>query len=83
MSKQQESSGESEKLLFKVISDGKEYRIYTDGRVEGFGACTMIFNYFLAQVHRRTCGCESLLNHVNDAALQVLEDEVTATSPRR
>jgi hypothetical protein len=34
-------------LLFKVRADGKEYRIFANGRVEGFGENVQIFNYFL------------------------------------
>ena len=33
-------------LLFGVFSEGKEYRIYTDGRVEGFGDRPLISNYY-------------------------------------
>jgi hypothetical protein len=34
-------------LLFSVLTDGKEYRIYTNGRVDGFGTDVKIVNYFL------------------------------------
>jgi len=33
-------------LLFKVRAEGKEYRIYTNGKVEGFGNDVQIVNYF-------------------------------------
>ena len=34
-------------LLFKVIKENKkEYKIYTDGRTEGFGKGIIINNYF-------------------------------------
>jgi hypothetical protein len=35
------------KLLFKVIASGHEYRIYTNGRVEGFGDDVKVFNNYL------------------------------------
>jgi hypothetical protein len=35
-------------LLFEVFAGGKEYRMFTDGRVEGFGASDVkIVNHFL------------------------------------
>lgn len=32
------------KLAFKIISDGKQYEIFTDGTVIGFGANPVVFN---------------------------------------
>jgi hypothetical protein len=39
-------------LLFKVISDGHKYEIYTDGRIVGFGNKAAVFNYFPQLVSR-------------------------------
>lgn len=33
-------------LLFLVVSDGREFRIYANGRVEGFGEPVKVVNYF-------------------------------------
>ena len=33
-------------LLFRVHSDGREYLIYSNGQVEGFGENPEIVNYF-------------------------------------
>lgn len=32
--------------LFRVEADGRTYRIFTDGRIEGFGPGAIIFNYY-------------------------------------
>ena len=43
-------------ILFKVISEGREYVIYDDGRVEGFGEHPKIINYhhlLAAEFHLR------------------------------
>jgi hypothetical protein len=34
------------KILFRVIDQGHEYTIYTNGQVEGFGENPIVFNYF-------------------------------------
>jgi len=46
-------------LLFKVIADGHEYEIYTNGSIKGFGEDARVFNYFprLVRMH---------LNALND-----------------
>jgi len=33
-------------LAFRIIEGKKEYRIYSDGRIEGFGEGVIIVNYF-------------------------------------
>lgn len=33
-------------LLFRVIANHHEYKIYTDGRISGFGEDAQVFNYF-------------------------------------
>jgi len=33
-------------LLFKIRAEGREYRIYANGKVEGFGNDVQICNYF-------------------------------------
>jgi hypothetical protein len=33
-------------ILFRVISDGREYVVYTDGTIEGFGEGAIVFNYY-------------------------------------
>ncbi len=33
-------------LLFEVLAEGREYRIYTNGRVEGFGEGASVVNHF-------------------------------------
>lgn len=33
-------------LLFRVIEGEKEYRIYSNGQVEGFGDGAIVVNYF-------------------------------------
>jgi len=33
-------------LLFTVIANGHEYRIYTNGKVEGFGTDVKVINNF-------------------------------------
>ncbi len=35
-----------ERLLFRVIANGREFSIFTNGRTEGFGDQAMVFNYF-------------------------------------
>lgn len=35
-------------LLFKVLAKGREYKIYTDGHVEGFGDSPFVVNYWPA-----------------------------------
>ena len=43
------------KLLFKVIANGHEYEIYTDGAVKGFGENAIVFNNYptLTRVFRK------------------------------
>jgi hypothetical protein len=36
----------STELLFYVLADGKEYRIYANGKTEGFGNDVRVFNRF-------------------------------------
>jgi len=36
----------STELLFYVLADGKEYRIYANGKTEGFGESVKIVNHF-------------------------------------
>lgn len=36
-----------EDFLFKVISEGREYKIFTDGTIEGFGEDAIVFNHFI------------------------------------
>jgi len=36
----------TEGLLFKVIANGHEYEIYTDGTVKGFGENAIVFNNY-------------------------------------
>ena len=33
-------------LLFQIFSEGREYRIYTNGRVDGFGERPLVSNYY-------------------------------------
>jgi len=33
-------------LLFRVIDKGHEYKIYSNGEIEGFGDGALVFNYF-------------------------------------
>jgi len=33
-------------LLFRVIEGEKEYRIYSNGQIEGFGEGAIVINYF-------------------------------------
>jgi hypothetical protein len=33
-------------LLFRVIDKGHEYKIYTNGEIEGFGKDAIVFNHF-------------------------------------
>ena len=36
-----------EELLFKVIgSEGHEFAVYTNGRIEGFGEGALVFNFY-------------------------------------
>lgn len=35
-----------DQILFEVLTEKGEYRIYTDGRVEGFGKVIGVFNRF-------------------------------------
>lgn len=37
---------QGEELLFRVKAEGREYRIYTSGRIEGFGSDARIFNCY-------------------------------------
>lgn len=37
---------EAASVLFRIYNDGKEYRIYTNGRVEGFEGTVNVVNYF-------------------------------------
>lgn len=39
-------------LLFKVIAEGREYRIYTNGEIEGFGPDARVFNYYPQRVSK-------------------------------
>jgi hypothetical protein len=33
-------------LLFRILDDGREYKIYPNGKIEGFGPNAIVFNYF-------------------------------------
>ena len=41
-----DSINQTNELLFVIYNGGKEYRIYTSGRVEGFEGNVGIFNRF-------------------------------------
>jgi hypothetical protein len=59
-------------LLFKVISGGREYSIYTNGSVSGFGDGAMIVNYFDLLVARE---CQ-LRKHLQPTGSQTHETAV-------
>ena len=42
-----------EPLLFKVIADGREYEIYTNGTVKGFGDSPIVFNHYQWRIDRQ------------------------------
>ncbi len=33
-------------IICKIINQGHEYAIYSDGHIEGFGSDAVVFNYF-------------------------------------
>ncbi len=43
-------------LLFAIISDGREYAIFRDGTVRGFGSNPIIFNWYTPR--QKATGCE-------------------------
>jgi len=61
---------QSPDLLFRIIVPGHEYRIYTSGRVEGFGSNAKVVNRFFQ--------CSDLLQADRTEELALPESKVQA-----
>lgn len=64
----------STELLFYVLADGKEYRIYANGKTEGFGDNVKIVNHFPRL-------CSGLLQAVQDPEYQAADILVHSSLP--
>jgi hypothetical protein len=61
------SMEQNRRMLFKIVNDGKEYIIYTNGEIEGYGDGAIVFNYFDLLVAEECIAHEHRLRQVRQS----------------